>query len=190
MTNGSPRLRIRVAAEPLRNPAPVVVEIDPAEGVEEWMPAGPVSVATHDLTRGVEAVDLQFTEIGRLKGPLDAVLFHGPRGVPVAAVRRPGEIVIAARYGGSGWPLRPSFPIFWANVVQYAGSGGDSWRARGLLDAGASRLGQERRPLDSATLGERPLAPSRTDLTSAAIIAAAILFAVMIAIERRAGNEA
>jgi len=189
VTNGAPRLRIRVAADANRNPAPVIVEIDPAEGVEEWMPAGPVSVSPHDLTRSVEAGDLQFSEIGRLKGPLETVLIHGPGGMPVAALRRPGEIVIAARYAGSGWPLRPSFPIFWANVVNYAGSGADSWRAKGLLNAEASRLGQDRRPLVPAALGERPLAPSRVDLTPVAILAAGILLAVMVALERRTGAE-
>lgn len=188
--NGSPRLRIRVAAGANRNPAPVVVEIDPAEGVEEWMPAGPVSVAAHELTRGVEARDLQFTEVGRLKGPLEAVLFHGPGGSPVAAVRRPGEIVIAVRYASSGWPLRQSFPIFWANVVELAGAGGASWSARGLLDASASRLGRERRPLDPAALGDRPLAASRTDFTAGAILAAAVFLAVLYVMERRAGRDA
>jgi len=186
--NGNPRLRIRVGAPPGPAAAPVVVEIDPAAGVEEWLEPGNLAVAPHPLTRGVEPEDLRFSQVGRLAGPVEAVLIHGPGGVPVAAVRRPGEIVLAVRYASTGWPDRPSFPIFWANVVEYAGFGAGAWRARGLLDEAASRLGTERRPLDPAALGERPLAPVRTDFTGGSIVLAGLLLALLWGVERRSAD--
>jgi hypothetical protein len=185
--NGNPRLRIRVGAPPGRA-APVVVDVDPAAGVEEWLEPGILAVAPHPLTREVEAEDLRFSQVGRLAGPVEAVLIHGPGGFPVAAVRKPGEIVLAVRYAATGWPVRPSFPIFWANVIEYAGSGAGAWRARGLLDEAASRPGMERWPLDPAALGERPVAPVRTDFTGESIVLAGLLLALLWGVERRSGD--
>lgn len=186
--NGNPRLRIRVGASAGRT-APVVVDVDPPGGVEGWLEPGSLAVVPHALTRGVEADDLRFSQVGKIAVPVEAALIHGPGGIPVAAVVKPGEIVLAVRYAANGWPARPSFPIFWANVVEYAGSGAGAWRARGLLDEAASRLGMERRPLDPAALGERPLAPVRTDFTGGSIVLAGLLVALLWGVERRSGDS-
>ncbi|HEU4338864.1 MAG TPA: BatA domain-containing protein, partial [Planctomycetota bacterium] len=173
---GTPRLLIRIGAASDRSKAPVVVEVDPLEGVESRSEPGAITVAPHELTEGVVAEDLRFTEVGKLAGPVEAPLFFNG-GAPVAAVRRPGEIVVAAKYSATGWPARPSFPIFWANVLKYSASGIAAWRATGLLNEAASRPGLERKPLDPGAFGARPSAPVRTDLAGASIALAALFLA-------------
>ncbi|HZL71256.1 MAG TPA: hypothetical protein VFC86_02250, partial [Planctomycetota bacterium] len=111
------------------------------------------------------------------------LMFSG--GKPFAALLKRGEIVIAAKYASAGWPARPSFPIFWANVLRYAASGAGAWSAKGLLDETASRPGLERMALDPGKFQARPLATLRTDLSGASIALAALLLAVLWFFESR-----
>jgi hypothetical protein len=154
--------------------------------VESWGPPETISLAKHPLTEGMEAEDVKTALVGTLAGPVDAALILSG-GKPVAAVRKPGEIAVAARYAESGWPATPSFPIFWSNVIGYGASGAAAWRAQGLLDESASRPGLERKTLDPGALGTRPLVPLRNDLTAASIALAALLLAVLWVVERRTG---
>ena len=112
---------------------------------------------------------------------------HG-EGEPVAAIRRPGEIVLAARWASTGWPTRRSFPIFWANVLDYAASGVGTWRAQGLLDEAASRPGLDPMPFDPGALDARPRVPLRTDLATGPVALAALLLAILWFVESR-GRE-
>ena len=186
---GSPRLVIRNGPGATKVQAPFVVEVDPAEGVESWSPPGDLSSAKHPLTEGIDPADLKFAEVGKLAGTVEAAfLFNGA--APLAAVRRKGEIVLAARYAASGWPTRRSFPIFWANVLDYSASGLGAWRATGLLDEAASRPGLDRKPLDPGALEARPLAPRRTDLTAGSIALAALLLALVWLVESRPSGSA
>jgi hypothetical protein len=180
---GKPRLLIRVgSAAP--SGAAVIVDVDPPEGVDTRMAPGALSTAAHPLMEGVDVADLRFLEVGRLAGPVDTALITSD-GAPVAALRRPGEIVLAVRFSTSGWPASRSFPIFWANVLRYAASGIGEWRAKGLLDEAASRPGMDRKPFDPAALDAPPLAPARTDLTPGAVALAAALLALLWRLERR-----
>ena len=181
---GTPRLLIRIAGVADGSKVPVVVDIDPLEGVESRSEPGAISVARHELTEGVDAEDLRFIEVGKLSGPIQAPLFFSG-GAPFAAVRRPGEIVVAATYASTGWPARPSFPIFWANVLKYSASEIAAWRATGLLNEAASRPGLERKPLDPGAFGARPSVPVRTDLAGASIVLAALFLAACWIVERR-----
>jgi hypothetical protein len=181
---GSPRVLIRIGSA--SGKAPLVVDVDPPDGVESWGPPETISLAKHPLTEGMEAEDVKTAQVGTLAGPVDAALILSG-GKPVAAVRKPGEIAVAARYAESGWPATPSFPIFWSNVIGYGASGAAAWRAQGLLDESASRPGLERKTLDPGALGTRPLVPLRNDLTAVSIALAALLLAVLWVVERRTG---
>ncbi len=181
---GSPRLLIRIGEASSRASTPVVVDVDPKEDVESWSAPGELSTARHPLMERVEAEDLRFLEVGKVTGPIETPLIYNA-GAPIAAVRRRGEIVVAARYAATGWPARPSFPIFWANVIDYAASGAGAWRAKGLLDESASRPGPDRKPLDPGALETRPLAPVRTDLTGGSAALAAMLLALLWFVEGR-----
>jgi hypothetical protein len=180
---GKPRLLIRVgSAAP--SDAAVVVDVDPPEGVDTRMAPGALSTSAHPLMEGVDVADLRFLDVGRLAGPIETALITS-NGAPVAALRRPNEIVLAVRFSTSGWPASRSFPIFWANVLRYSASGIGEWRAKGLLDEAASRPGMDRKPFDPAALDARPLAPARTDLTPGAVALAAALLALLWRLERR-----
>jgi hypothetical protein len=185
---GSPRLLIRIGAVPGPAKARVTVDVDPLEGVEAWSAPAELSVASHPLMREVKAEELKFVQVGRVTGAVEAALIHGARGETVAAERRKGEIVLAVRYASTGWPAFPSFPIFWANVLDYSASGAGAWRAKGLLDEAASRPGLERKPLEIGALGARPMVPVRSELTGWAIALAALLLVVLWFIESR-GQE-
>ena len=143
-----------------------------------------MSVASHPLTEGVAPEDLKFADVGKVTAPIESPLFLSG-GEPFAALRSPGEIVIAARWSTTGWAARPSFPIFWANVINYAASGAGAWTASGLLDEAASRPGTDQIPLDLGPNWERPVAPVRTDLTAVAIALAGLLLAALWSVERR-----
>ena len=181
---GAPRLLIRIGEGRGGASAPVVVDADPREGVATWSAPGEISVAPHELTEKVEAEDMKLTEVGTLGEPAETpLMFSG--GKPFAALLKRGEIVIAAKYASAGWPARPSFPIFWANVLRYAASGAGAWSAKGLLDEAASRPGLERMALDPGKFQARPLATLRTDLSGASIALAALLLAVLWFFESR-----
>lgn len=180
---GSPRLLIRVGSAVPRE-APVVVDMDPPEGVESRMPPGSLSLSSHPLMEGVKVGDLRFLEVGKLAAPVETPLIFND-GAPVAALRRPGEIVLAVRYETAGWPASRAFPIFWANVLKYSASGIGEWRAKGLLSEVASSPGRDRKPFDPGALEARPLAPARTDLTTGAVALAAALLALLWRLENR-----
>lgn len=181
---GRPQVLIRIGAPPDRATAPLVVDVDPAGGVESWSPPGTLSITPHKLTEGMEAEDLHFQQVGKLVGPVESPLLSDA-GSPIAAVVRPGHVMLAARYASTGWPARPSFPIFWANVLNYSASAAGSWRITGLLDEAASHPGQVHQPFDPAVLGPRPFAPLRIDLTGAAIALAALFLGLLWFVERR-----
>jgi hypothetical protein len=61
----------------------------------------------------------------------------------------------------SRWHLSPSFPIFWANVVDWAGGGATQWASSGLLDAGETMSVGEEVPLPEGLAG-RVAARTRT----------------------------
>ena len=185
---GSPRLLIRIGSAPGRIPAPFVIDVEPVDGVESWSSPGELSIAKHPLTEGLDPRDLAFVEVGKLAGPVESAIFYSG-GAPVAAVRRPGEMVLAARYASTGWPTRRSFPIFWANVLDYSASGIGAWRAKGLLDETASQPGLVRRPLDPGALEARPLAPHRSDLTAGSVVLAALLLGLLWVVEFRRSGE-
>lgn len=181
---GSPRLLIRIGTAVDPTAAPVVIDVDPKEGVASRSEPREISVARHPLVEGVEAEDLKFTEVGLIAEPIGVpLIFSG--GAPLAALRRPGAIVLAARYAASGWPARPSFPIFWSNVLRYSASATGTWRAKGLLDEAATSPGQERKPFDPGALAARPLAPRRSDLTGGFIAFAAALLVLLWWVESR-----
>ena len=182
---GSPRVLIRIGSA--SGKAPLVVDVDPPDGVESWGPPETISLVRHSLTEGMEREDVKLAQVGTLAGPVDAPLILSG-GKPVAALRKPGEIAVAARYAEGGWPATPSFPIFWSNVIGYGASGAAAWRAQGLLDESASRPGLEKKPLVPGALGPRPLVPRRNDLTAGAIGLAALLLAVLWIVERRREN--
>lgn len=179
---GSPRLLIRIGEASGGASAPVMVHVDPKEGVKQWSPPGVISIEPHELTKGVEPEDLKLAEVGMAVAVRPLMYSDG---VEFAGLRRGGEIVIAARYASTGWPARPSFPIFWANVIDYAAAGVGAWRAKGLLDEAASSPGHERKPFDPGALESRPLAPVRTDLTGGSVAIAALLLALLWFVEGR-----
>jgi hypothetical protein len=186
---GSPRLLIRIGTTLDGSRAPCTVHVDPIEGVDRWTDAVGVTVASrHQLMRGVESEDLKFAQVGTVIGLSTEVLIAASQNEPVAVLRGPGDIVLAARWASSGWPTRRSFPIFWANVLDYAASGVGTWRAQGLLDEAASRPGLDRKPFDPGALEARPLVPLRTDLAAGPVALAALMLAILWFVESR-GRE-
>ncbi|MBI4564335.1 MAG: BatA domain-containing protein [Planctomycetes bacterium] len=182
---GRPDVLVSVGAAPA-SPATITVLVDAADAdVARWFAPRHISVADDVLMRGVRAEEVVLLETGELRGAWERTLLFAD-GVPVAGVRRGGkEIVLATRFGSSGWPRHPSFPIFWKNVVDLAGSSG-AWRASGLLDSAASRLGTERRPLEASSWGEPPREVAREDITPSLVVAACALIGLAWLLDARA----
>lgn len=76
---------------------------------------------THPLLRFARFADVHVSRAVRLSPPPDGVaLVQGGAGPLIAAtqVRGKWRIAIAFRAEESDWPLRPSFPVFFANVLR------------------------------------------------------------------------
>ena len=120
---GRPSIVVRVG-EPARAddpPARVIVDAPGGAAVE-----GAIEVRPHALTASVHVDDLVLRDLREVEGvPLVTV-----GGRTIAAVRG-REVVIGASIPPDGWPLRPSFPIFWSNVIEFLPeSKGQEWLVR------------------------------------------------------------
>ncbi len=178
LQGGTPEVEIRVGADAGPSTAPVVIDLDPRSGpVASWGPAGAIKVDDPAFRSVVGAGDLRVREVGRLEGTWERAVLSSD-GRPFAASRAGGrEWIVAARYGAGDWPVHPSYPLFWARLLESVPVAPGGWRAEGLLDAEASTPGTGRRPLDPASLGGRPAGGRRTDWVPAAALLAALLAA-------------
>lgn len=185
VTSPNPKVLIRVGADPGPAEADVVVDVDPRTGlVSRWGPPGRISVSDAGFARSIPAEEVVVREVGVLEDPWDRPVLASD-GAPFAASDREGKRwVVAARFGPQDWPVHPSFPIFWARLLESA-AGGGGWKAEGLLDAESSRPGMERRPLEPSALGEPPRKARRHDLVPGFLTAAAILLVAAWILENR-----
>jgi hypothetical protein len=134
----SRRVAIVPSAGELPNEGPAVVVPRLTEAVTTGPATQPV-IGDHPLTRGVT-----WTDVGRPAVSTDAppagwtpVVSDGGR-VWVAAREQPVRAVWVG-FDSSEWARSPAFVVFWANVFNWAGAGGDQFSAYpvGSLDDAA-----------------------------------------------------
>jgi hypothetical protein len=91
-----------------------------------WVPDS-LTLAPHPLTAGLREKELARAGVGEL--PQEArdgepLVWAGSQRVAVLQGR---VLHLSIDLHSSGWPSTPSFPIFWKNVVDFAGRGGASF---------------------------------------------------------------
>ncbi len=116
---------LRGAAESL-----VAIGVDaPPEGrakLRVWVqsppvpvPATAVTIRDHRLTAGLREADVRRSLVGAIGLDPQAQALVLANGKPVVTLA--GDALRLSIETTSGWPLTPSFPIFWANVIDFAG---------------------------------------------------------------------
>jgi hypothetical protein len=154
---------------PLNEPA-VVIAAGAAAGT--LVPASRLVVADHPITRAVEMWPIPEVHAEPSgQGWMPLVQMDGR---PLVAMREEPARQVWVNLPGAAWSADPSFVIFWTNVFDHAGAGGETFGSRpvGRLEGSWTPLDAENRPPGTAA-ALWPGLYQRSDGALAAVNAAA-----------------